>query len=128
MDEKCQASPDKSRDLILRAHRARARCASRRMAAPPELAAMDRDAVRASLGLLLTMRAARTHSLSAPPAERQVLHHLELDLLNFGEPLPLPRDDVVDLVVQVADFKLGLEVDLVVVLRTQPILRLLPLL
>ena len=50
------------------------------------------------------------------------------NLLDLGQPLPLPVDEVVHLLVQVADLELGLEVDPVVVLRAQPVLRLLPLL
>jgi len=35
----------------------------------------------------------------------QILHDLQLDLLDFGESLPLPRDQVIDLLVQIPDFR-----------------------
>jgi len=49
-------------------------------------------------------------------------HHLDLNLLDFGQPLPLPVQKMIDLFVQVADFQFGLQVDLVIVERAQPIL------
>src|SRR5262245_14071847 len=63
-----------------------------------------------------------------PGFRREVLHDLELDLLNFREPFPLSRQDVIDLFVQMTDLELGLQVHAIVVLRPQAILRLLPLL
>ena len=35
----------------------------------------------------------------------KVLHDLELDLLDFGEPFPLPGHEVIDLLVQVPDLR-----------------------
>jgi len=45
---------------------------------------------------------------ASPGLRRKVLHYLKLDLLDFRQPLPLPRQDVIDLFMQMADFKLGL--------------------
>ena len=38
-------------------------------------------------------------------------HHLKLDLLYLRQPFPLAGEDVVHLLMQVADFQFGLEVD-----------------
>ena len=43
------------------------------------------------------------------------LAELDLEFLDFREPLPLARDQMVDLLVQVPDFEFGLQVDLIVV-------------
>lgn len=43
----------------------------------------------------------------------------------LGEPLPLSRHKIVDLLVQVPDLELGLEADRVVVLRSQPVFGIL---
>ena len=59
---------------------------------------------------------------------RQALHDLKLNLLDFGEPLPLPIDQVIDLLMEMPDFEFSLEVDPEIVFRPQPILRLLALL
>jgi len=39
---------------------------------------------------------------------RDFRKQIDLDLLNFDQPLPLVRQEVVDFVVQVPDFKFGL--------------------
>ena len=65
----------------------------------------------------------KAHSCSLP-----LVHDFELHLLDLGQSLELLRDQVVDLLVQLPDFEFGLEVDLIVVERAQPVLRLLPLL
>jgi hypothetical protein len=41
---------------------------------------------------------------------------LDLDLLNFEEPIVLPPQEMIDFFVQVPDFELGFEVDFVIVL------------
>ncbi len=61
-------------------------------------------------------------------ADRRVLHQLQLDLLDFGQPLPLPGEDVIDFFVQVPDFELNFEIDPVIVFRPQAVLRFLALL
>ena len=53
------------------------------------------------------------------------MQEFDLEFLNFREPLPLTRDQMVDLLVQVPDFEFRLQVDLIVVEGAQPILRLL---
>ncbi|ODN69435.1 putative neutral zinc metallopeptidase [Methylobrevis pamukkalensis] len=53
------------------------------------------------------------------------LHHLDLQALDFRKPLPLFRDQVVDLLVEMSDLKFRLEIDPVVVERAQPVLLLL---
>jgi len=49
-------------------------------------------------------------------ASGEILHHLKLDLLNFGQPLPLPVDQMVEFLMQVPDLELGFEIDAIVVL------------
>jgi hypothetical protein len=51
-----------------------------------------------------------------------------LDLLNFEEPIVLPPQDVIDLLVQMSDFELGFQINLVVVFRAQTITRFGPVL
>jgi hypothetical protein len=46
---------------------------------------------------------------------------LNLNLLDFEEPIVLPPQEVIDFFVEVPDFELGFEVDFVIVLRAQPI-------
>ena len=58
----------------------------------------------------------------------QVFHDLKLDLLNLSEPLPLPIDQMIELLVQVPDLEFCLQVDAIVVLRTQPVFCFLPIL
>ena len=58
----------------------------------------------------------------------RLLQNLDLELLDLGQPLPLPAQQVVYLLVQMADFDLRLQVHLVVVERAEPVLCLLPLL
>src|SRR5665213_115405 len=67
-----------------------------------------------------------TRSSTLP--ESRILHHLKLDLLDFGQPLPLPCEDVIDLFMQVPDFQFGFQIDPKIVFRPQTIFRLLPLL
>lgn len=57
-----------------------------------------------------------------------VLHHLDLDFLDLGQAVPLLGQDMIDLLMQMADFEFGLEVDAIIVFRTKPVLRLKPLL
>src|SRR3984893_9777934 len=52
------------------------------------------------------------------------VHDLELHLLDLGEPLPLPGDQMIHLLVQVPDLELRLEIDAVVAFRPQPVLGL----
>lgn len=54
-----------------------------------------------------------------------LLKEFDLHLLDFGEALPLPVDEMVHLFVQVPDFEFRLQVDLIVVPRAQSILCLL---
>ena len=61
-------------------------------------------------------------------ASRHFVHRFELHLLNFGQSLPLPGYQMIHLLVEVPDFKFGLEVDAIVALRPHAILHLLPLL
>ena len=58
----------------------------------------------------------------------EILHDFKLDLLKFGQALPLPVNQMVELLVQVPDFEFGLENDPVVILGSEPVLCLLPLL
>jgi hypothetical protein len=44
-------------------------------------------------------------------SDRRIHHHLQLDLLDFRQPLPLPRQDMVDLFMQVPDFQRSFEVE-----------------
>src|SRR5574343_1051215 len=46
------------------------------------------------------------------PVAAQFVEQIELDFLDFDHPLPLVRQQVVDFFVQLADFQLGLQVDL----------------
>lgn len=39
----------------------------------------------------------------------EVLHDFELDQPNFGQPLPLPVDQMVELPIQMPDLELGLD-------------------
>src|SRR6266849_714944 len=64
----------------------------------------------------------------APAGAAGLVHDLELNLLDLGEPLPLPGDQVIHLLVQVPDLELRLEIDAVIALGPQPVLRLEPLL
>lgn len=52
-----------------------------------------------------------------PLTQRRILHDFELDLLDFRQPLPLPRQDMIDLFVQVPNLKLGFQVHPEIVLR-----------
>jgi len=56
-----------------------------------------------------------------------VLQDFELDLLNLRQPLPLRVDQVIHLFVQIVVFQFGFKIDPLVVLRTQALLRFLPL-
>ena len=47
----------------------------------------------------------------------------DLDLLNFEEPIVLLSQKMIDFLVQVPNLELGLEIDLVIVLRPQSIAR-----
>ena len=51
----------------------------------------------------------------------ELLHQVELDLLDLRQPLPLVGQQVVHLLVQVADLHLGFQVDLVVVFGAQAV-------
>ena len=64
----------------------------------------------------------------SPLARRSTLHDLKLNLLDFRQPLPLPRQDVVDFFMQVPDLEFGLQIDPVIVFGTQTIFRFLSLL
>ncbi len=55
-------------------------------------------------------------------------HDLHLDLLDLQQPLPLVAEQVVDFFVEVPDFQFRLQVDQVIVLGTQTVLGLLPVL
>jgi hypothetical protein len=79
---------------------------AKRKAKPPTL--------RASVGRRAAeCRTERCRSVAArewlPLSRGGILHHLKLDLLDFGQPLPLAREDVVDLLVQVPDFQFGFQ-------------------
>src|SRR5205823_1335930 len=63
-------------------------------------------------------------SSRAAAGTARLVHDLELHLLNLGEPLPLPRDQVIHLLVQVPDLELRLEIDAVVAFGPQAVLRL----
>src|SRR4029077_2623377 len=62
-----------------------------------------------------------------PPAD-QIVDHLDLDLLDLEQMLPLMVDQLIELVADRAHLEFGLEVDLVVVLGPHAIARLLPVL
>jgi hypothetical protein len=49
----------------------------------------------------------------------EALHDFELNLLDFGQSLPLPIDQMVELLMQVANLKLSLQIDAIVVLGPQ---------
>src|SRR5437762_2072311 len=53
---------------------------------------------------------------------------LDLNLLNFEEPVVLPPEEVIDFLVQVPNLELGFKVDLVIVLRPQSITGFRPVL
>lgn len=53
----------------------------------------------------------------------QLFHEVHLDLLDLQEFLPLMFEQDVELFVEVADFQLGFEVHLIVILRAQPVAR-----
>jgi hypothetical protein len=61
-------------------------------------------------------------------AAANFLDHFKLHLLDFCKALPLPRRQVVQFFMEMANFKFGLEVDSVIVLRPQTIFGLLPFL
>jgi hypothetical protein len=65
---------------------------------------------------------------ASSPACAQVRQQLELEFLDLHQALPLVRQQVIDFFVQVPDLQFCLEVDLVVVLRANPVLRLLAVL
>ncbi len=69
------------------------------------------------------MRAASASLLAAA-----FLHDLELNLLNFSKPLPLLGDEVIHLLVKVANLELSLEVHAIVIEGAQTVLRFLALL
>src|SRR6266496_2806939 len=71
---------------------------------------MDRKVARS------TRTAALTFALAADFFEQ-----LNLDLLDFEEPIVLTPQEVIDFFVQVPDLQLGFEVDFVIVLRAQTI-------
>src|SRR5256886_3165156 len=54
-----------------------------------------------------------SHSSRPPAGPAGLVHDLELHLLDLGEPLPLPGDQVIHLLVQVPDLELRPEVDAV---------------
>src|SRR5215510_10666470 len=49
-------------------------------------------------------------SRALPGLDWMILHDLELDLLDLRQPRPLPRQDVIDLFMQMADLELRLQV------------------
>src|SRR5262245_19678779 len=57
-----------------------------------------------------------------------LLHQIDLQLLDLHEPVPLPAQELIQLRVQVPDLQLGLHVDAVVVLRPQAVPRVLAIL
>src|SRR6266496_1282046 len=71
---------------------------------------MDRKVVRS------TRTAALTFALAADFFEQ-----LNLDLLDFEQPIVLAPQQVIDFFVQVPDLQFGFEIDLVIVLRAQTI-------
>src|SRR5215475_2922342 len=76
------------------------------------------------------VRSANVHlaALTASLARFRLLHDFKLDLLDFRQPLPLARQDVIHLFVQMTDFELRLQVHAIIILGPQTVLRLLPLL
>src|SRR6266567_3217949 len=73
-------------------------------------------------------RPAGIRSSRAPAGAAGLVHDLELHLLDLREPLPLPRDQVIHLLVQVPDLQLRLQIDPIVALRAQLVFRLQALL
>jgi hypothetical protein len=71
---------------------------------------MDRQVARS------TITAALAFTLAT-----DFLEQLDLDLLNFEQPIVLLPQEMIDFFVEVPDFELGLEVDFVIVLRAQTI-------
>src|SRR6266852_4650070 len=65
-----------------------------------------------------------SHSSRAAAGAARLVHDLKLHLLDLGEALPLPGDQVIHLLVQVPDLELRLEVDAVIAFRPQPVLGL----
>src|SRR6266545_8179551 len=87
--------------------------------------------------LPVTLRCAETHfnrkSIARLPTRNPPMstfafaadffEQLDLDLLNLEEAIVLPSQQVIDFFVQVPDFEFGLEIDLIIVFRAQPVTR-----
>ncbi len=50
-------------------------------------------------------------------ALRELLHDFNLDLLYLRQSLPLPVDQMIELLVQMPNFQFGLEIDPVIIFR-----------
>src|SRR6266516_661156 len=79
-------------------------------------------------GLVFTPVATIERSSRAAAGAARLVHDRELHLLDLREPLPLPRDQMIHLLVQVPDLELRLQVDPIVTFGPQPIHGLLTLL
>ena len=53
---------------------------------------------------------------ASPPPAGNVGHDFQLHLLNFGKALPLARNQMIHLFMQVPDLQFGLEIDAVIAL------------
>src|SRR4029453_12248430 len=58
----------------------------------------------------------------------QLLEQLDLDLLNLEQPVVLPAQEVIDLLVQMPNLELRFQVHLVIILGPRPISRFRPIL
>lgn len=64
-------------------------------------------------------------TLCIRPSLPSILHDVHLQLLHFGETLPLLRNHMVDFIVEVSDLEFCLQVDAIILGSALPIARLL---
>ena len=63
-------------------------------------------------------------TLCIRPSLPSILHDVHLQLLHFGETLPLLRNHMVDFIVEVSDLEFCLQVDAIILGSALPIARL----